>query len=271
MSGSPSPPSEIFHVRARWRLQAKDDYRALPSKKLPGVTFVDPSGAFENVERLGEFVHRYRLQTPSIHAYARRKFIEATKPLDLGWQVHREPVKDTRVEIFEASNRNTCVLVVLRNWINPVSRQEITRVVTALNSLTAKLATKYERIWKYVVAPSLDKWQTTLDQFCEIRFFSLPYIIPESLLDRLAKKTCVDYRAAFPHANEWDGRLIEQLQDILCDLLELDSTDNAQTVENRAHTGHQAPPSNNSTNTMDPHPGKAEGSHIVTIKNGELP
>jgi hypothetical protein len=274
MSGSPSPPSEIFHVRARWRLQAKDDYRALPSKKLPGVTFVDPSGAFENVERLGEFVHRYRLQTPSIHGYARKKLVdEIIKPLNVGFQVHRQPVRDTRVEAFEISNCNACVLVVLRNWINPVFGSEITRVSTALNSLALKLATKYRRLWKYVVAPSFDKWQTTLDQFGDIHFFNLPYIIPESLVDRLARKTGVDYRAAFPHANDWDRHLTEQLRGILRDLLTLDSADgNPLTVENRArtHVGLEAEHSV-CKNTLAPQAAQSEVPHIVTIQKEGLP
>ncbi|MGB9023186.1 MAG: hypothetical protein WCC94_07105 [Candidatus Bathyarchaeia archaeon] len=273
MSGSPSPPSVFFHVRARWRLRVKDDYRVLPARKVTGFTFVDPQNAFVDVERRAEYVHRWRLATPAIHGYARKRFIaDIIRPLGVDWRVHRQPVKATRVEVFELSHSNSCVLIVLRNWVNPVFAIEITRVSKALNSLALELQQKYDQISKYIIAPALDGWQTTLDQFSTVQFYSLEYIIPESLPDRLARKTGVDYRAAFPHRNQWDGYLVERLQGILRDLLALDPNHgNPETVETRARTRHRASSGNNSTNTMERRPGKAEGSHIVTIKDGELP
>jgi hypothetical protein len=163
------------------------------------------------------------------------------------------------------------VLLTLRNWINPVFAQEITRVSKALNSRELEVQAKYGRIWKYIIAPSFDNWQTTLDQFSDIRRYNLDYIIPESLPDRLAKETGVDYRAAYPHKNTWSRELVEELQGILRVLLELESTSSSLAVQNRARTGHGALSGKDSTNTMERFPWKAEGSHIVTIKDGELP
>jgi hypothetical protein len=231
------PPASL-HVRARWRLLTTDDYQDLPKKTVTGFTFVDPTKAFINVDKLAHYIHRYRLATPAIHSYARRKFIaDIVEPVGIPWQTRRQRVGDTRVEIFELSHGDRCALAVLRNWVNPVFAQEIVRVSAALHKRSFELGADFKVIWKCIIAPSFDECRPTLDQFSDIRFFKLPYIVPESLLNQLAEETGVDYRTAYPHGNEWSRNLVRQLQSTLHDLLcSPESSDSVN--EFRARAGH---------------------------------
>lgn len=266
-----SLPTESVHVRHLWRLAPKVSFRALPSKAVTGFRFVDPEGKFVDIGGKAEFVYRVRLARRSIHAYARRLLVEdVIQPLHVDWRVRRQPVSGRQaVEVFQLSHGSACVLATLKNWVNPVFENEISRAATALNSLGLELRDEYAAVWKYILAPQVENWQTRLDRFYDIRFYSLDYVLPESLLDSIVKKTGVDYRFAYPHRNRWDRHIIEGLQSTLGDLLQITpSVDRPAGNCAHAHTRATEPEAQDSTmtnKTLLPRPPLAECPYIVTI------
>jgi len=215
-----------LHFRGALRLGL--DWRKTPFKNYAGLRFYDSTGTFPQLEihRRGEYVHRFREARWEIHNYARTSLVKNVIDYLTAQQakhtVMRELVDGHRVEIHQIIHNKTCVLLVLRNWVNPLHDIEITRIVKALEKYSRRIRDKYEHIWKYILAPTFEKAQTKLERFHGIQLYDcLPYILPKSLTAWLAQKTSVDYSYAYPSQERWPSGLTELFRATLGRLLGL--------------------------------------------------
>jgi len=235
----PGPPTDrMGHLRNY--LREGKTWRGVPSRRYPGCRFYDPTGSFRNIREVGHFIHLYRHAHGSIHFHARRHFLDdVVKPLaGLGvkCQVRRVKVDGHYAEVFEVSRGPVAVLVCLRNWVNPVFEREISRVARVLEQhvRTVHLEGRYNRVYKYMVAPALACGQTSLDRL-HIRFLSMGYIVLPSMVERIARQAGVDY--AYASKERWGSGETDRLRGELLRLFQgevtaaLDATEYTRTLE----------------------------------------
>lgn len=215
-----------LHFRGALRLGL--DWRKTPFKNYAGLRFYDSSATFPQLEvhRRSEYVHRMRMARWEIHNHAntnfRKDIVDLLTPLNAKHNIIRELVDKHRIEIHQIIHDKTCVLLVLRNWVNPLHDVEITRIVKALEKYSRRIRDKYEHIWKYVVAPSFEKGQTRLARYRGIQLYPcLPYILPKSLTTWLTETCKVDYSHAYPNQEHWASGLTELFRATLARLLGL--------------------------------------------------
>ena len=215
-----------LHFRGALRLGL--DWRKTPFKNYASLRFYDSSGTFPQLEvhRRSEYVHRMRMARWEIHNHAntnfRKDIVDLLMPLNAKHNIIHELIDKHRIEIHQIIHDKTCVLLVLRNWVNPLHDVEITRIVKALEKYTRRIRDKYEHIWKYILAPTFEKAQTKLERFHGIQLYNcLPYILPKSLVAWLAEKCKVDYSYAYPNQERWPSGLTELFRDTLSRLLGL--------------------------------------------------
>jgi hypothetical protein len=217
-------------------------WRGVPSKQYTGFRFYDTTGKFEDVRKVGRFIHLYRHARGSIHFHARRHFLDdVVQPLaGLGvkCQVRRVKVDGHYAEVFEVSRGPVAVLVVIRNWVNPVFEKEISHVARVLEQYAraVHLEGRFNRIYQCLIAPSLACGQTSLDRL-HIRFLSIGYIVLPSMVERIVRQAGVDYAYAFPSQGYWSEGEIDRLRGELLRLLQtevtaaLDATEYTRTLE----------------------------------------
>jgi hypothetical protein len=153
-------------------------------------------------------------------------------------QVRRVKVDGHYAEVFEVSRGPVMVLVVIRNWVNPVFEREIVRVVRVLeqHARTVQLEGRYNRVCMCLVAPALARGQTSLDRL-HIRFLSMEYIVLPSMVERIARQAGVDYSYAFPSQGHWSEVEIDRLRGELLRFFQeeataaLDATEYTRTLE----------------------------------------
>lgn len=223
---SAAAPIGLVHFRGALRLGL--DWRKTPFKNYAALRFYDSSGTFPQLEihRRSEYVHRIRMARWEIHNYARSNFIKDVvdflTPLNAKHNIIRELVDKRRIEIHRIIHDKVCILLVLRNWANNLHDVEIAHIARALDKAARRLRPNFERIWKYIVAPSFERGQTKLPRFHRIQLYDcLPYILPKSLTRWLAEKTSVDYSYAFPSREWWPSGLTELFRATLSRLLGL--------------------------------------------------
>jgi hypothetical protein len=71
------------------------------------------------------------------------------------------------------------ILVCLRNWVNPLFEEEISRTVRALeqHTLTVQLEGRYNRIYKCIIAPAFPFGQAKMERFRGVRLYEARYIV----------------------------------------------------------------------------------------------
>ena len=217
-------PVGLLHFRGM--LRQKLEWRETPSQHYTSFRFYSPTGNFNDAPKCSEYIHRLRLARWEIHNHAldnfRKDIVDFLSVLDAKHDIIRERVGNHRIEIHRIIHDQVCVLLVLRNWVNPVHDVEIARIVQALDKCTRKMRSKYERVWKYIVAPAFEKAQTRLERFHGIQLYNcLPYILPKSLVTWLAERTGVDYSYAYASREMWPTGLTELFRATLARLLGL--------------------------------------------------
>ena len=126
-------------------------------------------------------------------------------------ELHRQLVSHHRMEILEVCNDQVCILVVVRNWINPLFQTELSRIKTALDRMTKKLAKKHTQVWKYLIVPNTEKGQMTLDAFGDLHVYPMPYLRPPGIDEWLKQEAGCEY-SAYTAESYWPQQLVELLQ-----------------------------------------------------------
>ena len=201
-----------IHLRNALRRGLMDDYQYMPAKKISGFRFADPSAKFIDAEKRAKYVHLNRQARRLIHEHYRDRLIaDVVDTLKVSVRIRRQLVNHRRVEVLEIANGPVCILAVLRNWVNPLFQSEIPRIKMAMDRMAKKLATKYSRVWKYLMVPSVEQGQTTLDTYGDLQIYRLPYLRPPGLNERLTREAGCDYSEAYAAECYWPSNLVELL------------------------------------------------------------
>ena len=134
---SPTPPPDLpLHFRAMLRLGRK--WRYVPDRHYTGFRFYDTEARFDHIHERAKYIHLIRQKRYEIHSYARRRFLEDVlvplKAYGVKWAIKRYKFEGHYIEIIQVTCGWYCVLVVLRNWSNPLYEEEVARIVRALDA-----------------------------------------------------------------------------------------------------------------------------------------
>lgn len=215
------------HFRARLRLC--EEWRGVPSRTYTSFRFYDESGEFRDIHKLAHYVHLKRLTRCTTHWWAREQFlndiVRLLKLRHVTVQVRRVRVSDgRRVEVIELTHERAAVIIVLRNWVNPLFESELARAAEALEIHSSTIRHEFKHIWKCIIASGFEKGQTRLDRYCGIKLYELPYIVPRWLVNHLAAESGIDYSYAFPSREYYPTGLADTLRGVLTDLLQAQAT-----------------------------------------------
>lgn len=215
------------HFRARLRLC--QEWRGIPSRSCTSFRFYDESGEFRNMHKLAHYVYLKRSRRRTTHGWAREQFLKDVVGLlklrAVTSQVRRVKVSGgRRVELVELTNERAAVLIVLRNWVNPLFESELARAAEALETHARTIRHEFKYVWKCVIASGFEKGQTRLDRYCGMKLYELPYIVPRWLVNHLAAESGIDYSYAFPSREYYPTGLADTLRGVLTDLLQAQAT-----------------------------------------------
>jgi hypothetical protein len=181
---------------------------------VSGFRFAGPDGKFNDVIKKAEYVYWRREYRRSIHGCAVNRFVEdVLKPLGYHYERTIQWVRRRRVEILKVTYERNCVLLILRNWVNPLTNHEIEFLATALHYMTRKLRLRdeYDHIWSFIMCQGLETGQTKLARFAAVNFYKLPYLVSPELLRFFEQKSCINYSIAYPSVSNWSGDVLTEL------------------------------------------------------------
>jgi len=156
-----------------------------------------------------------------IHKWAERQLIAILSDIPgIRYEIRWERTQDGPVSVLEISHEGICILTIIRNWCNPLFQSEISRIKKILDSAADKVRSCYRRVWKYVLAPAIEKGQTGLDYFAEdIQIYPVPYLIPAGLHKRCAYEADFDYGFSYPGDEYWPQSICNLLRNLFGRLL----------------------------------------------------
>ena len=209
-----------LHFRAALRLGRNLEYSALPFKRLGGFRFASDDD-FDGVEKRAQFIWLRKRSSRDIHKWAERQLAAILNDIPgVRCQVRWERTRDRPVSVLEISHGDICILAIIRNWVNPIFQSEISRISKILNNAAEKVRGRYRKVWKYVLAPVVEKGQTSLDYFAEdVHVYPIEYLIPAGLHERLAKEAGVDYSFAYGGREFWPLSIEDLLRNLFGRLL----------------------------------------------------
>jgi len=209
-----------IHLRAALRLGQYGKYRTLPAKRFDGYRFVSDNG-FDGVEKRAQFIWLRKRSSRDIHKWAERQLAAILNDIPgVRYQVRWERTRDRPVSVLEISHGDICVLAIIRNWVNPIFQSEISRISKILNNAAEKVRGRYRKVWKYLLAPAIEKGQMSIDYFAEdIHVYPIEYLIPAGLHERLAKEAGVDYSFAYTGREFWPLSIEDLLRNLFGRLL----------------------------------------------------
>lgn len=210
---------------------------------MSGFRFADPAGKFDELPRKAAYVYWRREYRRSIHRCAVTRFVEdVLRPLGYHYERTCQFVKRRRVQILKVTRERNCILLILRNWVNPVTNGEIEFLTTALHSAACKLRQRdeYDHIWSFIMCQELEAGQTKLSRFGAINFYKLPYLVSPELLRFFEQKSGINYEAAYPSMSNWSGDTLTGLYGKLRRLLDYVQPENRRVSEPlRARTNEE--------------------------------
>jgi len=215
------------HFRARLRLCQR--WHGIPSRTYTSFKFFDESGEFRDIHKLAHYVYLKRSRRRTTHGWAREQFlndiVRLLKLRTITVQVRRVRISDGRgVELVELTHEKAAVLIVLRNWVNPLFESELARAAEALETHARTIRHDFRFVWKCVIASGFEKGQTRLDRFSGIKLYELPYVVPKWLVNHLAAESGIDYSYAFPSRERWPTGLTDTVREVFTELLTAQAT-----------------------------------------------
>jgi hypothetical protein len=237
---------------------------------VTGFRFADPDSKFADVIKKATYVYWRRELRRSVHNYAMSRFIaDVLKPLNYSYEMIWQVVNHSHVRILKVTNDKNCILIVLRNRVNPLSNHEVEFLATALHRLARKLYRRdnFAYIWSFIMTQALEPGQTKLGRFGAINFCKLPYLVSSELLRRVKQKSGIDYSAAYPSQTCWSGDDLTALcATIKRHLTYIDPKTKRWLEAIRARTDKaKAAQQNASLNSNQTLPINSSSKHIVSI------
>jgi hypothetical protein len=208
-------------------------WRYVPDRHYTGFRFYDTEARFDHIHERAKYIHLIRQKRYEIHSYARRRFLEDVlvplKAYGAKWAIKRYKFEGHYIEIIQVKCGWYCVLVVLRNWSNPLYEEEVARIVRALDACAKELFHSgeytYKRLYKCIIAPAYEHGQTKMERWRNfLHFFRMPYILLPSLVDSIARQAGIDYRHAYPSQPRWTTGACDCLRHALCNFFEIETT-----------------------------------------------